>query len=304
MHVSRPVYRVRVTAPFEVRLYVEKYLPDAHGVPFAEILDDAPNGDFDGNVPPAVWADILVPADAKAGRYSVTIDAYVCVGATNERLAAHRELTLEVYPCALPSPRDYTIYLDLWQHNSNLARYYGTELWSDEHFAVMEKAVKTLAELGQKSVTVLLGDCPWRGWGCYLMQSTPAELYEYSMARVVKKTNGNFSYDFSAVERYVNLCEKYGMTGDISVYGLLGIWKMPYFPAAQVQHAEQVLIRYLDETDGAYRYIEKENDLAAYLAAALTFSKQRVGLKNADQRRRAVGYDRLSQEHGLLKYRA
>ena len=124
MHVSRPVYRVRVTAPFEVRLYVEKYLPDAHGVPFAEILDDAPNGDFDGNVPPAVWADILVPADAKAGRYSVTIDAYVCVGATNERLAAHRELTLEVYPCALPSPRDYTIYLDLWQHNSNLARYY------------------------------------------------------------------------------------------------------------------------------------------------------------------------------------
>ena len=52
MHVSRPVYRVRVTAPFEVRLYVEKYLPDAHGVPFAEILDDAPNGDFDGNVPP------------------------------------------------------------------------------------------------------------------------------------------------------------------------------------------------------------------------------------------------------------
>ena len=273
MHVSRPVYRVRVTAPFEVRLYVEKYLPDAHGVPFAEILDDAPNGDFDGNVPPAVWADILVPADAKAGRYSVTIDAYVCVGATNERLAAHRELTLEVYPCALPSPRDYTIYLDLWQHNSNLARYYGTELWSDEHFAVMEKAVKTLAELGQKSVTVLLGDCPWRGWGCYLMQSTPAELYEYSMARVVKKTNGNFSYDFSAVERYVNLCEKYGMTGDISVYGLLGIWKMPYFPAAQVQHAEQVLIRYLDETDGAYRYIEKENDLAAYLAAAFNFFK-------------------------------
>ncbi|MFQ7077939.1 MAG: hypothetical protein ACLRSW_08380 [Christensenellaceae bacterium] len=30
---------------------------------------------------------------------------------------------------------------------------------SDEHFAVMEKAAKT-RELGQKSVTVLLGDCP------------------------------------------------------------------------------------------------------------------------------------------------
>ena len=96
--VKRFLYHI---SPFEVRLYVEKYLPDAHGVPFAEILDDAPNGDFDGNVPPAVWADILVPADAKAGRYSVTIDAYVCVGATNERLAAHRELTLEALAARL-----------------------------------------------------------------------------------------------------------------------------------------------------------------------------------------------------------
>ncbi|MFQ7077938.1 MAG: hypothetical protein ACLRSW_08375 [Christensenellaceae bacterium] len=39
---------------------------------------------------------------------------------------------------------------------------------------------------------------------------------------------------------------------DCSAYG------NALFPAAQVQHAEQVLIRYLDETDGAYRYIERK----------------------------------------------
>lgn len=275
LHIGRPVCRVRVTAPFTARLYTEGYLPDANGVLCADILDEAPEKDYDGNVFPAVWVDLCIPAGALPGRYKIEIDAYLSAGATDETHTAHRELELTVLPCTMPSPADYRIYLDLWQHNSNLARYYGVELWSDEHFEIIEKAVRTLAKLGQKSAMILLGDCPWRGWGCYLMPSTPAELYEYSMARVVRKADGSFIYDFSAVERYIKLCEKYSISGDISVYGLLGIWKMPFFPAAKTELPEQVLIRYLDEKDGCYRYMTNETEFAAYLGAVFSFFKEK-----------------------------
>lgn len=110
----------------------------------------------------------------------------------------------------MPRPEDYKIYLDLWQHNSNLARYYGVDLWSDEHFEHIERAVAMLARLGQKSVTVLLGDCPWQGWGCHLMQSTPAELYEYSLARIEKDENGRYVYDFPVWNAISNFAESTG----------------------------------------------------------------------------------------------
>ena len=275
MNAGKTVYRAAVSAPFEMRLYTEGYLPDAENVLYADMLDTAPFKDYDGSVKPVVWVDVIIPRDAATGKYSVTVSLYASVGAFGERFLGKKEILLTVYENVLPSPSEYKIYLDLWQHNSNLARYYGVDLWSDEHFVHIEKAIATLAELGQKSVTVLLGDCPWRGWGCYLMQSTPAELYEYSAAAIERDENGVYTYDFSALERYIRLCERYGINGDISVYGLLGIWKMPYFPAESVEHCENVLIRYLDRADGAYRYMKTSEEIRDFIAAAFAFFKEK-----------------------------
>lgn len=274
-NIGKPVYRVAVDAPFEMRLYTEGYLPDAENVFYADMLDTAVLKDYDGTLAPAVWVDIIVSRTAEAKTYDVNVSLYASVGALPERLLGTQKILLTVCENTFPDPKEYKIYLDLWQHNSNLARYYGVDLWSDEHFSHIENVVASLAELGQKSVTVLLGDCPWRGWGCYLLQSTPAELYEYSLVRVKKNENGKFDYDFSALERYIRLCEKYGINGDISVYGLLGIWKMPFFPSENVKHCENVLIRYLDCTDGAYRYMKSAEDIANYIAAAFAFFKEK-----------------------------
>ncbi len=276
MNAGRTVYRAAVSAPpFQTRLYAEGYLPDGENVLFADMLDTAPLKDYDGTVRPAIWADVIVPPDAAAGRYTITISLYASAGAFGERLLEKKEIPLTVYDRVMPRPEDYKIYLDLWQHNSNLARYYGVDLWSDEHFEHIERAVATLARLGQKSVTVLLGDCPWQGWGCHLMQSTPAELYEYSLARIEKDENGRYVYDFSRLERYIELCGKYGINGDISVYGLLGIWKMPFFPAEKTDHCENVLIRYLDRGDGAYKYMGTSEEIAEFIAAAFRFFKEK-----------------------------
>lgn len=46
------------------------------------------------------------------------------------------------------------------------------------------------------------------------------------MVRIRRDAEGKYFYDFSVLKRYIQLCEKYAIDGDITVYGLMGIWKI------------------------------------------------------------------------------
>ena len=260
--------RVAVDSPFPCTVRTEGYLKDENGVPCAEILWESPQT-YEGGLFAPAHILIDVPADAKPGQYAVTVRFFEAKGARGERKIFEETLPFTVFPYVLPSPQQWRCHLDLWQHNSNIARTFGVEPWSDEHFVEMEKVIATLSDLGQKSVTVVAGDCPWRGWGCYLLKDHPATLFEYSMIFVRREKDGSFSYDFSALRRYIELCFSYGIRGDITVYGLMGIWShMPLFPGtAPEDYPEQVLIRYLDEADGCFKYLKKTEDILAYIRA-------------------------------------
>ena len=263
-----PRFRIAVEAPFACTVRTEGYLEDENGIPCAEVLHNVPQT-YEGGLYAPAHILVDVPADAKAGQYPITVRVFRAVGAFAEEKVFESTLTLNVCSYVLPSPQQWRCHLDLWQHNSNIARTFGTELWSDEHFAKMEQVIATLADLGQRSITVVVGDCPWRGWGCYLLKDHPATLFEYSMIAVTKEKDGRFSYDFSALRRYIELCFSYGIRGDITLYGLMGIWShMPLFAGSTPEdYPEQVLIRYLDEADGCFKYLKKTEDILAYIRA-------------------------------------
>ena len=266
--LSLPRFRIAVEAPFACTVRTEGYLEDENGIPCAEVLHNGPQT-YEGGLFAPAHILVDVPADAKAGQYPITVRVFRAVGAFAEEKVFEGALTLNVCSYVLPSPQQWRCHLDLWQHNSNIARTFGTELWSDEHFAKMEQVIATLADLGQRSITVVVGDCPWRGWGCYLLKDHPATLFEYSMIAVTKEKDGSFSYDFSALKRYIELCFSYGIRGDITLYGLMGIWShMPLFAGgAPDDYPEKVLIRYLDEADGCFKYLKKTEDILAYIRA-------------------------------------
>lgn len=270
-----PRFRIAVEAPFACTVRTEGYLEDENGIPCAEVLHNVPQT-YEGGLFAPAHILVDVPADAKAGQYLITVRVFRAVGAFAEEKVFEGALTLNVCSYVLPSPQQWRCHLDLWQHNSNIARTFGTELWSDEHFAKMEQVIATLSDLGQRSVTVVAGDCPWRGWGCYLLKDHPATLFEYSMILIRREKDGSFSYDFSALRRYIELCFSYGIRGDITVYGLMGIWShMPLFPgSAPEDYPEQVLIRYLDESDGCYHYLEKTEDILSYIRALFALFRE------------------------------
>ena len=270
-----PRFRIAVEAPFACTVRTEGYLEDENGIPCAEVLHNVPQT-YEGGLFAPAHILVDVPADAKAGQYPITVRVFRAVGAFAEEKVFEGALTLNVCSYVLPSPQQWRCHLDLWQHNSNIARTFGTELWSDEHFAKMEQVIATLADLGQRSITVVVGDCPWRGWGCYLLKDHPATLFEYSMIAVTKEKDGRFSYDFSVLKRYIELCFSYGIRGDITLYGLMGIWShMPLFAGSTPEdYPEKVLIRYLDEADGCFKYLKKTEDILSYIRALFSLFRE------------------------------
>lgn len=111
--------------------------------------------------------------------------------------------------------------LELWQHPTTLARYYGMEPYSDDFFYLLENFIESLSKLGVRSITAILSDAPWNGQVPLLGKNNLSNLYENNMVYVEVSP---FKVDFSALDRYINLCFKYGIDEEINVFGLIGVW--------------------------------------------------------------------------------
>ena len=259
--------RVEIVSTFKSKVFIEGTMPDDGDIQRADILLSQRTVEVTPSLPTALWVDISVPEDATAGSYSITANIYLSNGLENEVLVQTFNIPLEVKKFTMPDPSDYRFYLDLWQHNSNIARQYEVELWSTEHFAIIEKCIATLAELGQKSVMVVASEIPWKGWGCFKNLQTPANLYEYAMISITRNKDGKFIYDYSVMQRYIDLCAKYSILGDIEVFGLTGVWWNEILAEKSPcnDYSDPILLRYYDESDGCYKYINERAHIEQYI---------------------------------------
>jgi hypothetical protein len=176
---------------------------------------------------------------------------------------------LKVYPVTLPDYRDWSFYLDLWQHNSNVARKHDVPLWSDAHFAVLENYVKSLSALGQRSITICAGEIPWSGQSCFEIQEFGGNLFEFSMIPITRERDGSFTYDYSIMQRYIDLCTANGFCGDIEVFGIVNLWtKERLMPQSLCEeYPEAMRLRYLDKADGCMKYLREFDHIVQYVKA-------------------------------------
>ena len=257
--------RVSVVSPFETELNPEGFMTDQDDVKKADVLLRQDVAESPANLPTAVWAEIRVPADAEPGEYAVRVRVFASRYGEDEREIFARSVPLRVASYVMPEPKKRALYVNLWQHLSSVARHHDVPLWSDAHFAVLEKYAAALAALGQRSVTVCAGEIPWGGQGCTADRENPGNLFEYSMIGITKKTDGSFSYDYSVMQRWIDLCAKVGITGDIEVFGLVNVWQK-LIPAPLVEnYPENVVLKYLDEADGAMKYIRDRGEVVSYI---------------------------------------
>lgn len=256
---------------------------DDDGMRKADILLDGDYFSLPGRRAHQLRLSVDVPVDAKPGRYRGSLKFFERAMFGDEAGLTELEFFINVHDVLLPDVRERTFHLDLWQHLGNIARKHETQLFSDAHFNVIEGYVKSLAALGQKAVTIIASEVPWSGQRCFNDREYMSDLFEYNMVRVARNAGGDFEYDYSVVERYVELCFAHGIDREIEIFGLANIWmdEEKGWGKAAPGWPDGIRVRYYDEASGTYRYMKEYDEIARYIAALEGFLERRGWLDRA-----------------------
>lgn len=185
-----------------------RYVLADKGRSVGDILDDAeaqpdlPAGGFR-----PVWLTVRVPADAAPGTYTGTLE----VTGSGSRTVAF-PLELEVLPARLPAPKDWSFFLDLWQHPWAVARYHGVKPYTPAHYALMEPILRELADAGGKTLTVSITNRPWN-------QQT-YDPFGSTIGRVLN-ADGTWTFDYTLFDEYVAFGLRCGLTKQIHCYTMV-----------------------------------------------------------------------------------
>ncbi len=203
-----------------------------------DVLDNLKRFDIPMRTTRPVWVTIAVPKDAAPGLYrgKLTVQA-------ENRTAFEFEVAVEVLPLVLPEPSQWSFHLDLWQNPWAVARVHDVTPWSPEHIALLRPLLKMLGEAGEKCVTTSIITHPWN--------AQTYDAYE-SMVEWVRRDDGSWSFDYSIFDRYVELCQEYGISKQINCYSMVCFRTNSF--------------RYLDQASGDYQYVVAEPGTKAYEA--------------------------------------
>lgn len=154
-----------------------------------------------------IWFNIDIPMNAEAGSYS----SKITVKADGKKVKT-LNLTVNVLNRELPNPKDWKYHLDLWQNPYAVARIHSVELWSEQHFELMQPLYEMLANAGQKCITASVLHKPWGG-----QTFDPFD----SMIKHTLKEDGTWEFDYSIFDKWVTFMMDLGIKKQINCYSLI-----------------------------------------------------------------------------------
>lgn len=216
-----------------------------------------------------VYARLRIPANLPPGLHQGAVRAFAQQGFDDETPVWEASVDLTVSPAVLPEPAGFAFHLNLWQHATAVARAHRVPLWSEAHFALLDRYYASLAQLGQKALTVIAAEIPWSGQRCYRDPAYPAYLFEHSVIAVRRDAGGALHADFSLLDRLLALGAKHGIDREIDLFGLLNVWVDPEYGFGKVapDAPDAIRVRCRDEASGAFTYLRSAADLRWYLRA-------------------------------------
>ncbi len=216
--------------------------------------------------PQAVWLSIRFPAGAKPGRYSLPITLYRAHDLEDETVVSQATVIVDLQGVTLPEPRHFTHHLDLWQHPTGLARGHAVPLWSESHWELIERYAREMARLGQKAITIIASDAPWAGQRCRRNPEYPSTLHEYNIVGISRGRDGALRFDFSRLDRYIEIYMGLGIDREIGVIGVLAAWDEE-FGHPLCDHPDNIRLSCYDEATGCITWLRTQAELGRYLAA-------------------------------------
>ncbi len=172
-----------------------------HG--FDILLDNAP----DDSHFVAIWCTVQVPRDAAPGRYigSLTVEA-------GGEVLARVPIALLVADWTLPEPEGFHAWNDLVQSPDTLAKEYGLELRSDEHWALVARTFGLSRPLADRTLYVPL-----------ICNTNLGN--EQSMVRWIPDGEGGYSFDFTVLERYLDVAQENSLRPSAVVFNVWDVYQ-------------------------------------------------------------------------------
>lgn len=282
---GNPVKTMRVKAVCEdldVTLYRTGNVLDDDDVYKADPLYDSGSEYYRSWQPMQLFLEVKVPENTKAGTYSGVIRVYLHTMFEDEVLARELPFTVKVEDIVMPAGSDRKFHLGIWHHPTNIARTHGVPLYSDRHFELLESYIKSMAELGNVVSSVVVADIPWAGQFCYRFQNPLSDLFEYNIVKITRSADGKFHYDYTALERYLQLCKKYDMIREVYLFGLIRNWEDPAanFGNITEDYPDAIRLRYVEETDGTAKFMRKKDEIKDYIACLCKWLKENGWLEH------------------------
>lgn len=171
--------------------------------------------EFNSNDTIPIWVSIDIPESIVPGSYlgSLTI--------ADQNQSIKFDMDIDVIDRAIPAVEDWGFHLDLWQFPTLGLLHYNDanpsskiELWSDQHFELFLPAYQLLANSGQKVITT------------HIKQNA---LGVPSMITWKLNSDGSWSYDFTAFDKYVNALMSLGINKQINCFSPVG-WNESTIP--------------------------------------------------------------------------
>jgi hypothetical protein len=267
--------RVRIEVRFPtlpadaVEVYAVGYVEGDDRRQWMEYLDRCGYAEVPAYRPQAVYVRIRIPADLPPGVHEGRVIAYTQHGFEDETRYWQGTIRLQVADVTLPDVRDWSYHLDLWQHNTAIARYHHVPLWSDAHFGLIDGYYASLAQLGQKAVTVIATEIPWSGQRCFRDRAYPSYLYEHAIVDVTRDPSGQLDFSFQKLDRLLALAARHGMDREIEVLGLLNIWTDEEFGFGKVapDSPDAIRVRCYDHSTGTITYLRTARELQTFIRA-------------------------------------
>lgn len=163
-----------------------------------------------------VWAEFRLPKDVLSGVYHGTIT----VTAENTDKTVHLDYTLVVLDVTLPDAENYLFDVEYWSHPYNVAYYYDVDPFSDDHLDILKQHMSVYKSLGGHAVTASIVEEAWGGQ----TYGFGRKIHYPSMIKWIKTSNGEWKFDYSHFDKWVQLNKSIGIADKIICYSMMP-WK-------------------------------------------------------------------------------
>lgn len=147
-----------------------------------------------------IWVTVDIPKNCKPGKYEIT-PLIVKQNPDGEVTVGRETFTLEVLDAVLP---EQELIVTHWFHADCIAVQYNVPVFSEEHWALLDKYFKSFAEHGSNMLLTPVFTPP-------LDTAVGGERPTTQLIKVKVEKGGKYKFDFTQLDRWIKLAKKHGI---------------------------------------------------------------------------------------------